>query len=130
MGKIERFEDIELWQSSRELSSEVFKMAGNEAFSKDFRFRDQIKAASGSIMDNMAEGNERDGNKEFIQFLFIDKGSCGEVKSQIYRALDNKYITQTEFESLFSKADFISKGLANFINYLKNSEFKGTKYKS
>lgn len=129
MSIIERFEDLDVWKNARELSKQVYNLTNKELFNKDFRLKDQIRGASGSIMDNIAEGFEREGNKEFIQFLFISKGSCGEVKSQLYRALDNSYITNEEFEIQYKVADDISKSLSNFIKYLKQSEYKGTKYK-
>jgi four helix bundle protein len=129
MGKIERFEDLELWQKARDLCKIVYAYTNKEAFSKDYRLRDQIRGASGSIMDNIAEGFEREGNKEFIQFLFYSKGSTGEVKSQLYRALDTDYIGQEKFDNAYNKSDEISKALANFIKYLKNSDYKGTKFK-
>ena len=117
------FEDLEIWQQARCLCKEIYKMTCN----KDFRFRDQIRAASGSVMDNIAEGFERNGNKEFIQFLFIAKGSCGEVRSQLYRALDNNYITQEEHNELNNTVLQISKSIFNFVQYLKNSEITGHK---
>jgi four helix bundle protein len=129
MSVIEKFEDLDLWKKSRELCKLVFVFVNKDQFTKDFKLKDQIKGASGSIMDNIAEGFERGGNKEFIQFLSISKGSCGEVKSQLYRSLDNEYITKEEFDLAYKKASEISSGLANFIKYLKQSEFKGSKYK-
>jgi len=121
------FEDLEIWRQARCLCREIYKITNSELFNKDFRFRDQIRAASGSVMDNIAEGFERNGNKEFIQFLFIAKGSCGEVRSQLYRALDNNYITQDNHDELNNKALQISKSIFNFIQYLKNSEITGHK---
>ena len=129
MSKTEKFEDLDLWKNSRELCKVVYMYANYELFGKDFRLRDQIRGASGSVMDNIGEGFERGGNKEFIQFLFISKGSCGEVKSQLYSALDNAYITKLEFDLSYKIANELSIGLSNFIKYLKQSEFKGSKYK-
>ena len=126
---IKQFEDLEVWQLARVLCKDIYKMTHDDLFSKDFRFRDQIRASSGSIMDNIAEGFERNGNKEFVQFLYIAKGSCGEVRSQLYRALDNKYISQEEQNTLNGKTLQISKSIAGFINYIKNSEYTGSKNK-
>jgi four helix bundle protein len=122
-----QFEDLEIWQHSRSLCKEIYRITNYELFNRDFRFRDQIRASSGSIMDNIAEGFERNGNKEFIQFLFIAKGSCGEVRSQLYRAQDNNYITNKEFNDLYNKILSISKSIFNFIQYLKKSEITGHK---
>ena len=127
--KVERFEDLEIWQESRKLAKRVFEITSVEPFHSDFKFRDQIKASSGSVMDNIAEGFEREGNKEFVQFLFISKGSCGEVRSQSYRAFDYKYIDQTILEELVLKTEQLSKKISSLITYLKNSELKGPKYK-
>jgi len=129
MGTIKNFEELNIWQMSREFCKDVFKITNYEQFSKDFRLKDQIKASSGSIMDNIAEGFERNGNKEFIQFLYIAKGSCGESRSQLYRALDFKYITDEELNDLKQKTIQLSLAIGNFIKYLKQSELTGTKYK-
>ena len=126
--KVERFEDLEIWQESRKLAKRVFEITSVEPFHSDFKFRDQIKASSGSVMDNIAEGFEREGNKEFVQFLFISKGSCGEVRSQSYRAFDYKYIDQTILEELVLKTEQLSKKISSLITYLKKSELKGPKY--
>ncbi|MGE5316756.1 MAG: four helix bundle protein [Chloroflexota bacterium] len=124
---IEKFTDLEVWQLSRELSKLIGDISSDGKFNKDFRFRDQIRASSGSIMDNIAEGFERGGNTEFIQFLYIAKGSSGETRSQLFRAFDYGYIDSDTFESLVARAESISLKLGRFINYLKNSNFKGAK---
>jgi four helix bundle protein len=126
--RIERFEDIEVWKLARDLCNHVFKLTMEEPFCSDFRFRDQIRASSGSVMDNIAEGFERGGNKEFIQFLFIAKGSCGEVRSQSYRTYDNGYISEDTFDGLLNMTINLSKRISGFITYLKSSDFKGQKY--
>ncbi len=130
MAKIERFEDLEVWQEARELCKIVTFLINKTPFSKDYELVRQIEKSSGSVMDNIAEGYERDGNKEFGQFLSFSKGSCGEVRSQSYRALDKKHITQEEFDNLYNKALLVSKMLSGFMNYLKKSEIKGSKFKT
>jgi four helix bundle protein len=126
--KVERFEDLEIWKEARGLCSFVFEFTEKEPFFKDYKFRDQIRSSSGSVMDNIAEGFERDGNKEFIQFMSIAKGSCGETRSQSYRAFDCKYIEEDILKELISRTTQISKKISSFISYLKRSEFKGSKY--
>jgi four helix bundle protein len=126
--KIDRFEDMEIWKDARDLCKFVFELTSKEIFNKDFRFRDQIRASAGSVMDNIAEGFERGGNKEFGQFLYYSKGSCGETRSQGYRALDFKYISEAEFNKLNESALRISTKIAHLIKYLKDSEMKGAKY--
>jgi four helix bundle protein len=131
MPTITRFEDLEIWKLARELAMEVYyTYSSSEQFSKDFGLKDQINRASGSVMDNIAEGFERNGRNEFINFLSIAKGSCGEIKSQLYRALDRKYILQQHFEHLCNKADVLGKKIGAFMNYLAASTYKGTKFKN
>ncbi|MDY0077685.1 MAG: four helix bundle protein [Bacteroidales bacterium] len=127
--KYTSFEELPIWQKARTLSKFVFEITSEEPFNKDFRFRDQIRSSAGSIADNVAEGFERSGNKEFVQFLYIAKGSCGETRSQSYRALDFNYITQETLEQLKEKTTEISSEIAGLIKYLKNSDYKGSKYK-
>jgi len=127
MAVIQRFEDLFIWQKARELCQNVFRIISYELFSKDYKLRDQMRGSSGSI-NNIAEGFERNGNKEFIQFLYITKGSCGETRSQLYRALDAKYINQTEFEELKTKTEYLSISIMKFIPHLQNSTMKGSKY--
>ena len=126
---IEKFEDLEVWKLARELCSVVFRVTSKNGFERDFRFKAQIRASSGSIMDNIAEGFDRNGNKEFTQFLHIAKGSCGETRSQSYRAFDFGYIDENELEDLCQRTAVISKQLGGFIEYLKRSELRGSKYK-
>jgi four helix bundle protein len=128
VSKISRFEELEVWQKARELVKIIHGISSNGSFSKDFSLKDQINRSAGSVMDNVAEGFERGGNKEFIQFLSIAKGSAGEVRSQLYRALDKTYIEKSEFETLLAKSLEISNQLSGFITYLKNSELRGEKY--
>ncbi len=126
--KIDRFEDLEIWKEARELCKFVFDLTLKGAFAQDFKLRDQIRASSGSIMDNISEGFERGGNKEFSQFLYIAKGSCGETRSQGYRAFDQKYISQDELDELVRRTESESIKIAHLIKYLKSSELKGAKF--
>jgi four helix bundle protein len=129
MATVERFEDLKVWQAAREFCKRIHQFTLQKEFSKDFKLVSQIKSSSGSIMDNIAEGYERDGNKEFGQFLSFSKGSYGESRSQLYRALDNGYISKGEFDQAYTQALEISKMLSGFMSYLKESELKGKKFK-
>lgn len=126
--KVEKFEDLEIWIIARELCKFIFEITEKLPFSKDYKFRDQIRSASGSIMDNIAEGFERGGNKEFMQFLSIAKGSCGETRSQSYRAFDFNYINQDSFDKINIQSINLSKKISSLMSYLKQSEFKGSKF--
>jgi four helix bundle protein len=130
MATIKCFEDILAWQKAGVLNEKVGGYIDNGRFKRNFRLIDQIEGSAGSIMDNIAEGFERSGNREFLQFLYISKGSCGELRSQLYRALDRKYIQQSEFDDLFELAKEIIVMLQKLIDYLEQSQLKGTKYKS
>ena len=129
MATIKRFEDLDVWKLAREFAKTIYTITSNERFKQDYRFCAQIRASAGSIMDNIAEGFERDGRKEFMQFLSIAKGSCGECRSQLYRAFDVCYIDKESFDTCFRQAESISKLVSNLIKYLKDSEQKGIKYK-
>ena len=126
--KINSIEDLVIWQEAREFSKLVIEITKSGSFSKDFRFKDQIRAAAGSVMDNISEGFGRGGNKEFIQFLCIAKGSCYETRSQLYRAFDSEYISESQLNDLLHRAESIARKIQSFIDYLKKSEFKGHKY--
>jgi len=125
---IKRFEDLEIWQEARELCDLVFKVTSKEPFCNDFRFRDQMRASAGSTMDNIAEGFERDGNKELFQFLSVSNGSCGEVKSQSYRAFNWKYIDEKDFKELINRTEKLSGKTTSLMHHLKTSPNKGSKY--
>lgn len=128
MATIKKFEDLEIWKLSRELCNEIYIIIETTPLKNNYRLCNQIDGSSGSVMDNIAEGFERNGNKEFVQFLSIAKASCGETRSQLYRVLDRKFITSKEFEILKEKSETLNKKIGAFINYLKNSELKGSKY--
>lgn len=129
MATIEKFEDLKIWQLSRSLCSKIFDLMVSTPLKKDFKLKEQINGSSGSIMDNIAEGFERDGNKEFNQFLSIAKASCGETRSQLYRVWDRKYIEKDRFEELNKTTIEISNKIGAFMSYLRKSDFKGIKYK-
>ncbi len=129
MTKIQRFEDILAWQKARKLAQTIYELSEQSPFNKDFKLKDQIRGSSGSVMDNIAEGHDRGGNKEFVHFLTISKGSAGEVKSQLYRALDRKYIDKSVFDATYDLADQVGRMLAGLISYLNKSDIKGLKYK-
>lgn len=129
MATIERFEDLDIWKEARLLSKEIIQLSKNTELKIDYKLKEQIKGSSGSIMDNIAEGFERDGNLEFRQFLSIAKGSAGETRSQLYRVFDSEYISEEELSSLVDRYLSLSKRIANFIIYLNKNEFKGNKFK-
>lgn len=128
MNSFKTFEDIEAWQKARELNKQIYKISNLGSFKKDFSLKDQIRRASVSIISNIAEGFERDGRKEFIQFLSIAKGSAGEVRSLLFVAIDNDYIEKEEFKTLYANANEIGKMIGGLINYLRSSYIKGSKF--
>jgi len=128
MAAIQRFEDIEAWKKARELTRRVYSVSRQGALSRDFGLCDQIRRACVSVMSNIAEGFERDGNAEFRQFLAIAKGSAGEVRSQLYVLLDGGFVDQEQFKELFAIASDTIRLLSGFMKYLQASELQGRKF--
>ena len=128
MSKVDKFEDLAIYQSARNLCKEVYVITKDGDFSRDSRFVQQIHAAAGSIMDNIAEGFERQGNKEFVNFLYIAKGSCGEVRSQIIRASDVGFIDKDTATQLYNDCMGLSKAISAFIKSIKSSGLSGSKF--
>ena len=129
MASIKRFEDIEAWVLARQLSNEIWEETNKGTLANDWGLKRQINRASGSIMDNIAEGYGRGGNKEFINFLSIARASNDEVRSQLYRALDRKHIDETKFEQLYKLSVKVGVKINNFMGYLRTTEIKGQKFK-
>jgi len=129
MATIERFENIEAWKKTRELTNEIYSVSNQGAFLKDFSLRDQIRRAPVSIMSNIAEGFERGGTGEFLQFLGMAKGSTGEVRTQLYIGFDQGYISKEVFDKLYSNTIEIAGMLGSLMNYLRKTKIKGSKYK-
>jgi four helix bundle protein len=121
-------EEIEAWQKARALVQEIYKISNQTEFSRDFALKNQIRKAAISIMSNIAEGYERSGNKEFSQFLSIAKGSIGEVRSQLYASMDQKYITLQVFERINQILLETGKMIGGMINYLSRTDIKGSKF--
>jgi four helix bundle protein len=128
MSTIKRFENLRCWQSARKLCQLIYKFTRKEKFSKDFSLVNQIRDSSGSSMDNIAEGFDRAGNKEFIQFLSVSRGSIAEIKSQLYRSLDQDYLDDEEFQKVYDLANNTSKETTNLMIYLKKSDMRGFKF--
>jgi four helix bundle protein len=129
MGTINSFEDLKMWQLAREITKDIhLSISQNQSFQKNYPLVDQIRRSSGSIMDNIAEGFGRDGNKEFIHFLSIAKGSANEFRSQLIRAFDHNYIEQETYASLNHKVLTITKMIISMMNYLKKTEYLGSKF--
>ncbi|MCD4795470.1 MAG: four helix bundle protein [Bacteroidales bacterium] len=128
-NKVKRFEDLIVWQKARILAKEVYILSKRKGISEDFGLKKQILNSSGSIPDNIAEGFERNGNKEYKQFLSIAKGSAGELRSQFYRIYDREILNEEEFNYFKNSVVEISKMLNSMMNIISSSNFKGTKYK-
>ena len=122
------FEELLIYQQSRALAKQVYEITRQGEFKYDTRFVQQMRASSGSISDNIAEGFERQGNREFLQFLYIAKGSCGEFRSQINRAYDAQFISKETYEQMYADCRKLGAGILNFIKSVKSFESKGSKY--
>jgi len=129
MATLKRFEDIDAWQKARVLTKAVYQVTSSGEFARDYGLRDQIRRAAVSIMSNIAEGFERGGDKEFQQFLSMAKGSCGEIRAQLYAAVDQAYISEVQFQDLVEKVTAISRLLAGLMKYLQTSTLRGNKFK-
>lgn len=129
MTTIHHFEDLEIWKLAREICWKIYDYTRRDPLRRDFTLVDQLHRSSGSIMDNIAEGFERDGTKEFINYLSISKASCGECRAQIFRAFDQNYLTKDEFNKLSNLLTLESKKIYALIKYLKSSDYQGNKYK-
>jgi S23 ribosomal protein. len=129
MARIEKFEDLEVWQLARSLCIYVEDLFQTTEIGENYRLRNQMEGSSGSIMDNIAEGFDRDGNKEFINFLSYSKGSASELKSQTYRAFDKKLISEEQFKELIEMCELEKNKIGAFMYYLRNTDIKGQKFK-
>lgn len=118
------FEDLKVWQDSREFVKSIYELTASNNFAKDYGLKDQIQRAAVSIMNNIAEGFERNNNKEFVNFLKYSKGSAGEIRSMLYVALDLNYISKTTFDEYYENAIKIITQISNFIKYLKKYSSK------
>jgi four helix bundle protein len=125
---VKNFEDLNIWKQARQLTQEVYRLTKTDKFLKDFGLRDQIRRAAISVMSNIAEGFERGGNQEFVQFLYVAKASCGEVRSQLYVALDQGYATANDSEKLLQLFRRLSGMISNLITYLRESDMRGEKF--
>lgn len=120
MPTITRFEDIEAWKTARELTVTIYKLTDQGAFARDFGLKDQIRRAAVSVMSNIAEGFESQTRAQFVRYLGFAKASAGEVRSQLYIALDVNYLTKEQFEQIFDVADKVVRQIARFMTYLEN----------
>ena len=122
------FEDLRVWQQGRELTNRVYQSTRQGAFARDRALSDQIRRAAVSIMSNIAEGFERGSKAEFIQFLYVAKGSCGEVRAQLQIARDQDYLSASDFDDLHRLARRISGMISKFIAHLRQSDYQGEKF--
>jgi four helix bundle protein len=129
MATIQRFEDIEAWKLARQATRQIYALSSTGEFCRDYPLRDQIRRSSISTMSNIAEGFEREGNREFVNFLSIAKGSCAESRSQLYVALDQNYITPMQFDEAYQFLENTGRVIGGFMRYLQGSDLRGSKFK-
>lgn len=122
------YQELDIYKLAREICIAVWELIKTRPLEKEYKLSNQINGSTGSIMDNIAEGFERDGNKEFIHFLSIAKASCGEVRSQLYRCMDRNHVDEATFVRIYDKVILNSKKIKSFMVYLKNSDRKGSKF--
>lgn len=130
MATFKKFEEIECWKRGRELTKRIYKVTKSPSFSRDFGLKDQICRASVSIMSNIAEGHDRSGAREFVQFLATAKASAAEVRCQLYVAADQGYIAEDDFVELNVLADETAKMIGGLMKYLRSSAYKGNKFRT
>ena len=130
MAHYTSYQDLDIYKLAREVTNDVWDLIVTTPLGVDYKLRDQINGSSGSIMDNIAEGFGRGGNREFINFLSYARGSCCETEAQLQRALDRKHLSETQFLELFNKTQNLNDQISKFMNYIKDSERKGSKIES
>lgn len=128
MAHYNSFEQLDIYQISRDICNEIWDLIIDSPLAKDYKLKDQINGSSGSVMDNIAEGFGRGGNREFINFLSYSRGSCCEMKAQLQRCLDRKHIDQQKFNELETRAQDLIDQISKFSNYLKSSDRRGSKF--
>ena len=128
MAHHQSFESLEVYKEATIFCDDIWNIIINTSLSKDYKLREQINGSSGSVMDNIAEGFGRGGNKEFIMFMGFSRGSCSESKSQLLRCFRRNHIDENTYQKLNSHSDNLINQLSKFINYLKSSERKGSKF--
>ena len=128
MAHYTSYQDLDIYKLAHEVTKDVWDLIVTTPLGNDYKLRDQINGSSGSIMDNIAEGFGRGGNKEFINFLSYARGSCCETEAQLQRALDRKHLSDTQFHDLFNKTKNLNNQISKFMNHLKTSERKGSKF--
>lgn len=126
---VKKFEDLKIWQEARILTRRIYEVTAKEPFRRDYELSDQMRRSAVSVMANIAEGFERCNNKEFVQFLFIAKSSCGELRSHLYVAVDQHYLSDSEHSELSTQAAGLTTMIYNLIEYLKKTPIKGAKHK-
>jgi len=129
MSSVKSFEDLKTWQEARELARMIYTLTNKPVFNQDYGLKDQIRRAAVSVSSNISEGFERGGKEEMIHFLYIAKGSCGEVRTQLYLGYDLGYLSETEFKEAKEKCQYVSSLIFHLIEGVKESKYKGLKFK-